>query len=274
MDILKTIIDETRDRVRSDRRTKTVESLELLPAFRAPTLSLAKAVERAPVGIVAEIKKASPSQGTIQSDFDVSKIARSYRSAGAAAISILTEPNHFAGSIDHLATVRMVVDLPILRKDFVIDPYQIVEARAWGADAVLLIAAALERRQLSELQSAARELDMECLVEVHDVSELDKVDFDQTSLLGINNRNLKTFEVDIRQTKLIADLVPTGTTIMSESGLESGSEIADMIRRGIDGFLIGTSLMKTHDPGEALSKLLGQTEKSLRSPQPLRRVAI
>jgi indole-3-glycerol phosphate synthase len=168
----------------------------------------------------------------------------------------------------------MVVDLPLLRKDFVIDPYQIVEARAWGADAVLLIAAALERRQLSELQSAARELDMECLVEVHEVTELDRIDFDQTGLLGINNRNLKTLEVDVRQTRLIADLVPTGTTIISESGLQSGSEIADLIRRGIDGFLVGTSLMKAHDPGEALNRLLAQTQKSLLSPQPLRRVAV
>jgi indole-3-glycerol phosphate synthase len=274
MDILKTIIDETRERVRSDQRTKTVESLELLPAFRAPTLSLTNAVEKAPIGIIAELKKASPSQGTIQPDFDVSKIACSYRSAGAAAISILTEPNHFKGSIDHLASVRMVVDLPILRKDFVIDPYQIVEARAWGADAVLLIAAALESRQLAELQSAAAELDMECLVEVHEISELDKIDLDRTRLLGINNRNLKTLEVDIRTTKLIADLVPTGTTIVSESGLQSGDEVADLIRRGIDGFLVGTSLMKRHDPGEALSRLLSQTQKSLRSPQKLRRVAV
>ena len=168
----------------------------------------------------------------------------------------------------------MVIDLPILRKDFVIDPYQVVESRAWGADAILLIAAALDAPQLAELQSAAAELDMECLGEVHDASELDMIDFDRTTLLGINNRNLKTLEVDIRQTAQIADLVPTETTIVSESGLRSGLDIADMIRRGIDGFLIGTSLMKSRDPGNALNRLLKQTQKALETPRPLRKVAI
>lgn len=274
MDILERIIKETKARVKSGRRTATIEALKLLPAFRAPTLSLRKSLTNRRLAVIAEVKKASPSRGVIQPDFDVTRIARSYRAAGATALSVLTEPEHFMGSLDHLAAVRMVVDLPILRKDFIVDPYQIIESRAWGADAVLLIAAVLERNQISELISAAEELDMECLIEVHNASELDKLDFTQVKLLGINNRDLKTFKVDTRRTESIVDLVPTETTIVSESGLRSGAEMFDLSRRGVDGFLIGTALMRARDPGEALARLLSEADTLMRSPSPLRRVAI
>ncbi|MFV1980193.1 MAG: indole-3-glycerol phosphate synthase TrpC [Rhodothermia bacterium] len=274
MDILQTIIEETKQRVELARVTAPVGALELLPAFRAPTLSLRQSVDRRRTGIIAEIKKASPSQGLIRQDYEVADIARAYRTAGAAAISILTEPNHFRGSLQDLQTVRMVVDLPVLRKDFVVDPYQIVEARAWGADAVLLIAAALDRGQLGELMSTARELGLECLVEVHNPSELDKLDFDAVRLLGVNNRNLKTFCVDIGQTSAVVDLVPTGITVISESGLQSASEIVQLKRRGVGGFLIGTTFMRTRNPGQTLQILLTEVDKLMRSPQKLTRVAV
>ncbi len=274
MDILKTIIKETKQRVELARITAPVGALELLPAFRAPTLSLRQSVKRQRTGIIAEIKKASPSQGLIRPDFEVADIARAYRTAGAAAISIVTEPNHFQGSLQDLQTVRMVVDLPVLRKDFMVDPYQIVEARAWGADAVLLIAAALDRAQLGELTSTARELGLECLVEVHDPSELDKLDFDAVNLLGVNNRNLKTFQVDVRQTSTVVDLVPTGITVISESGLQSASEIVQLKGRGVGGFLIGTAFMRARNPGQALQTLLSEIDTLIQSPQKLRKVAV
>ena len=270
MDILKTIIQETIERVNRSNVSAPVGSLELLPAFRAPTLSLRSCLDARRMGVIAEIKRASPSRGVIRQDFDVPAIARSFRAAGATAISVLTEPNHFEGSLADLATVRMVVDLPILRKDFVVDPYQLVEARAWGADAVLLIAAALDREQIAELMSTADELRLECLVEVHDPVELDKLDFDRVKLLGVNNRDLKTLRVDIRQTTNVLDLVPTDVTVISESGIRTAAEIVELSRRGAAGFLIGTALMKSRDPGDALRALIDQSETMMRSPRPLR----
>lgn len=274
MNILDTIIQETKKRVSAARLTTPEGALELLPAFRAPTLSLAESLKRKRIGVIAELKKASPSAGLIRRDYDVSSIARQYRIAGAAAVSVLTEPNHFQGSLDHLGRVRMVVDLPILRKDFVVDPYQIIEARAWGADAVLLIAAALERDQLAELMSAAEQAGLECLVEVHDPYELDRVDLDRVKLLGVNNRDLKTFEVDIRQTANVLDLVPTNVTVVSESGLKSASDIVSLSRRGAGGFLIGTRFMEIREPGTALRSLLVESEALLDAPAPLRRIAV
>jgi indole-3-glycerol phosphate synthase len=275
MDILHTIIEETKLRVQTAREETSVGKLELMPAFRAPTLSLRQCIERKRTGVIAEIKRASPSKGAIRSDYDVSSIARGYRAAGAAAISVLTEPNHFKGSLSDLHSARMVVDVPILRKDFIIDSYQIVESRAWGADAVLLIAAGLDRNQIADLMSTAKALDMECLVEVHNPSELDKLDMDSVEILGVNNRDLKTFHVDIRQTTSVLDLVPTGTTVISESGLQLASELVDLSRRGVGGFLIGTAFMEKRDPGEALSSLLAETDALTRSPQKkLRKLAV
>jgi len=272
MDILKTILEETGERVQRAKATATVAMLESLPAFSAPTLSLARALRARPVSVIGEVKRASPSRGLIRSDFDVASIGRAYRRGGAAAVSVLTEPNHFKGSLLHLSEVRRFVDLPVLRKDFVIDPYQLVEARAFGADAALLIAAVLEKSQLRELLDAASELALECLVEVHNANELEKLDLDRVQLLGINNRNLTTFEVDVNQTARLLPMLPSHLTIVSESGLESGLQLASLRNAGVHGFLIGEALMRERDVENTLRTLVGEAEGLLNSRTKLRLV--
>lgn len=272
MDILKTILGETEERVKRSKVTATVAMLESLPAFSAPTLSLAKALRARPVAVIGEVKKASPSRGLIRSDFDVASIGRAYRRGGAAAVSVLTEPNHFKGSLLHLSEVRRFVDLPILRKDFILDAYQLIEARAFGADAALLIAAALEKSQLHDLLDAATELGLESLVEVHNEDELEKLDLDRISLLGINNRDLTTFEVDVTQTSRLLPQLPDHVTVVSESGLYSGSQLAALSSLGVRGFLIGEALMKERDVEQTLRRLVEQAQGLLRKRAQLRLV--
>ncbi|HUF08661.1 MAG TPA: indole-3-glycerol phosphate synthase TrpC [Rhodothermales bacterium] len=263
MDILKDILRETELRVQQAKATATVVMLESLPAFSAPTLSLEHALRSKPVSVIGEVKKASPSRGLIRADFDVSTISRGYRRGGAAAVSVLTEPNHFKGSLMHLAEVRRFVDLPVLRKDFIVDPYQLIEARAFGADATLLIAAALERDRLHDLLDAASELGLECLVEVHSAAELSELDLDRVRLLGINNRDLTTFEVDVTLTARLLPQLPAHLTVVSESGLHSGDQLAQLCSLGVHGFLIGEALMKEHDVERTLRSLLAQAAEML-----------
>lgn len=272
MDILKTILEETGERVERAKTTATVTMLESLPAFSAPTLSLSEALRARAISIIGEVKKASPSRGLIRADFDVASIGSSYRRGGAAAVSVLTEPNHFRGSLLHLAEVRRFVDLPVLRKDFVIDPYQLVEARAFGADAVLLIAAALEKTRLHDLLDAATGLGLECLVEVHNARELEKLDLDRVALLGINNRDLTSFEVDINQTARLLPMLPPHLTVVSESGLDSGVQLASLRNAGVHGFLIGEALMRRRDVEHTLRTLVTEAEGLLSSRTKLRLV--
>ncbi|MGA7303685.1 MAG: indole-3-glycerol phosphate synthase TrpC [Rhodothermales bacterium] len=272
MDILKTILSETDERVQRAKATATVAMLESLPAFSAPTLSLEKALRARPVSIIGEVKKASPSRGLIRADFDVPSIGRGYRRGGAAAVSVLTEPNHFKGSLLHLSELRRFVDLPILRKDFIIDAYQLVEARAFGADAALLIAAALEKTQLHELLDAASELGLECLVEVHNAGELEKLDIDRIHLLGINNRDLTTFEVDVNQTARLLPQLPAHVTVVSESGFNSADQLASLCDAGVHGFLIGEALMRQRDVEHTLRTLVTEAQGLLSKRTKLRLV--
>ena len=263
MTILDQILADTRALVLRRKSEVPVAALEARPAFRAPTLSLAEALRRSdsaqPPAIIAEIKKASPSQGVIAEDFHPVDTARAYKKAGAAAISVLTEPTHFQGSLDVLAKVRLAADLPLLRKDFVVDAYQLVEARAYGADAVLLIAAALDPAELRDLHDAATALGLECLVEVHTADELDALDLDRVKILGVNNRDLKTFDVDVeRAPRLLAD-VPAHIVRVAESGLRDAADLAMLRRRGIDAVLIGETFMRSRQPGDALRQLRRDT---------------
>jgi indole-3-glycerol phosphate synthase len=272
MDILKTILRETDERVQRAKATATVAMMESLPAFSAPTLSLREALSAKAVSVIGEVKKASPSRGLIRSDFDVASIGRAYRRGGAAAVSVLTEPNHFKGSLLHLSEVRRFVDLPILRKDFIIDEYQLIEARAFGADAVLLIAAALDKSQLHDLLDSATELELECLVEVHNASELEQLDLDRIGLLGINNRDLTTFKVDVTQTSRLLPQLPSHMTVVSESGLHSAVQLAALSSLGVQGFLIGEALMKERDVEQTLQTLLSQAQSHLSKRTKLRLV--
>ncbi len=262
--ILDQILDDTRRLVAERKAVTPAAALERRPAFHAPTLSLARALRR-PDGpaYVAECKRASPSEGTIRAEYDPAQIARSYKQAAAAALSVLTEPAHFQGALDHLAAVRHAVDLPLLRKDFVVDAYQLVEARAYGADAVLLIAAALDPAHLGDLLDAARDLDLGVLVEVLDDAEVDALDLDRGDVLGVNSRDLKTFEVDLGRAERIFARLPERVVRVAESGIRDAEAAARLRRAGADAFLVGTHFMRQPDPGRALAALRRETAVAL-----------
>ena len=249
----------------ADRQARVpVAALEARAAFHAPTLSLSRALRR-PDGptFIAECKRASPSEGILRSEYDPAAIAQAYRIAAAAALSVLTEPTHFKGSLDHLAAVRQAVDLPLLRKDFVVDPYQLVEARAYGADAVLLIAAALDPARLHDLLEAAEALGLGVLVEVHGAGELDHIDLDRVAVLGVNSRDLRTFEVDLGQAETVFSVLPERIVRVAESGIQTAADTARLRDAGADAFLVGSAFMRAPDPGRALAALRRETAVEL-----------
>ncbi|MHB1950584.1 MAG: indole-3-glycerol phosphate synthase TrpC [Acidiferrobacteraceae bacterium] len=212
---------------------------------------------RAGAAVIGEIKKASPSKGVLRPSFDPAAIARSYEAAGAACLSVLTDIAFFDGSDEDLVAARAACHLPTLRKDFVIDPYQVFEARALGADAILLIVAALERGTLVALYALARDLGMDVLVEVHEAGELDRALALSPPLIGINNRSLKTFETDIETTLSLLPRIPQDCFLVTESGILAPDDVARLWDAGVRGFLVGEAFMKAADPGDALTALFG-----------------
>jgi len=208
------------------------------------------------VNIIAEVKKASPSRGIIQNDFHPVTIAQNYEKYGAAAISVLTETAHFQGNLHDLKSIAEKVQIPILRKDFLFDPYQLYEARANGADAVLLIAAILEKQQLNDLLALAVDLSLAALVEVHTPEELETVLESRAEIIGINNRNLKTFITDINTTIELAAAIPAGKIIVSESGIKNTADIKKLLNVGVDAFLIGETFMREKNPGDKLNEFV------------------
>ncbi|WP_019429296.1 indole-3-glycerol phosphate synthase TrpC [Limnohabitans sp. Rim47] len=205
--------------------------------------------------VIAEIKKASPSKGVLRAEFIPADIAQSYAEHGAACLSVLTDKQFFQGSVDFLKQARASCDLPVLRKDFMIDAYQVYEARAMGADAVLLIAACLDDAQMADMEAVARSLDMAVLVEVHDRAELDRALKLKTRLVGINNRNLKTFEVSLQTTLDMLPAVPADRLLITESGILSADDVKRMREARVNGFLVGEAFMRAAEPGEALAQL-------------------
>jgi len=202
--------------------------------------------------VIAEIKKASPSKGLLRADFDPAAIARGYESGGAACLSVLTDRDFFQGAHQHLAQARSACALPVLRKDFVTEPYQVYESRALGADCILLIAAALARQDMQGLEAAARALGMAVLVEVHDAAELESALTLQTPLLGINNRNLRSFHTSLQTTLDLLPRIPAGRVVVAESGISGRAEVAMLQGAGVPAFLIGEAFMRAPDPGAAL----------------------
>ena len=231
------------------------------PAPRGFVAALEANIQRGEAAVIAEIKKASPSRGVMRADFRPAEIAQAYERAAAACLSVLTDRDFFQGDDAYLQQARAATQLPVLRKDFIIDAYQIYEARALGADCILLIVAALGDAQLYEFAGLAAHLDMAVLVEVHDSDELDRALQLNTRLIGVNNRDLRSFETTLSTTLDLLDKIPHDRIVVTESGLHTPADIALMQRHGVHGFLIGEAFMVSPDPGVALADMLSQAKK-------------
>ena len=255
MNRLDPIVQATRDEVERRKRERPLAELEREANRRPEGRPFHEALARPATSVIAEHKRRSPSAGEIRDGASVTDIVRAYERGGAAALSVLTEERHFGGSLADLTEARAASDLPILRKDFTVDPYQLVEARAVGADAVLLVVGSLDRDALASLYQEARALDLDALVEVHDGEELEVALAIDADLIGINNRDLQDFSVDIAKTfDLLAD-VPAGKTVVSESGIVYREQIEELERVGVDAVLVGETLMRAADPEAACREL-------------------
>lgn len=262
-DVLTRINDDKRALVASRKAARPLSEVEAAARAANETnpprgfiRALSAAVEAGRYGLIAEIKKASPSKGLIRADFDPPALARAYREGGATCLSVLTDEPYFQGKDEYLVAARAAVDLPVLRKDFMVDPYQIAEARALGADCILIIMASLSDAQAAEIEDAAIAWGLDVLVEVHDRAELDRALLLKTPLLGVNNRNLKTLAVDIATTEELAANVPADRMLVAESGLYSPADLARMAKVGARCFLVGESLMRQADVTAATRALL------------------
>lgn len=256
MNILETILENKRIELVHSKNVLPIDRLKEMPGYKKKCYSLKKALDASIPAIIAEIKKASPSKGIICKEFNHRSIAREYTDAGAAAISVLTDKVFFQGDICFISDIRTDVSIPILRKDFIIDSYQLAEAKAFGADAVLLIAAALGKNQLRELYDEAYATGLESLVEVHNEKELESLDLSRVKIVGINNRNLEDFSVDLDISVRLAAMIPPGITIVSESGISMREDIEILLENGIQAVLVGEGLMRSANPGEALRAIL------------------
>lgn len=258
-DILEKILVRKREEVAERRALMTLADLAARAADGPPVRGFAAALERriaaGDPAVIAEVKKASPSRGVIRADFQPADIARSYEQGGAACLSVLTDRDFFQGADEYLVAARASCSLPVLRKDFIIDPYQVYEARVLGADCVLLIVAALDDGQLAELAGLSLDLGMDVLVEVHDRDELERAIQVPAPLLGINNRSLRSFEVSLDTTLSLRDVVPGDRRLVTESGIHTRADVERMRGAGVDAFLVGEAFMREPDPGAALRRL-------------------
>jgi indole-3-glycerol phosphate synthase len=257
-DLLGAIVAATRTRVASARAREAASSLERRALSKRPDGSafVEALMRRDRINVIAECKRRSPSRGVLRAAYDPVEIARDYERAGAAAISVLTEPSFFDGGLDHLETVRAAVSVPVLRKDFIIDEYQLLEARAAGANAALLIVAALDDAELTRLSTTTDQLGLAALVEVHNREECERALAVGARLIGVNNRNLRTLEVDLKASEAIAAILPTDIVAISESGLRSPDDLRRLRSLGYRAFLMGERFMTEPRPGDALSQLL------------------
>jgi indole-3-glycerol phosphate synthase len=258
--VLERIVEDTRGEIDRRRESVPLARLEEVIAQRPEGRPFEEALLRPGISVIAEHKRRSPSVGTIREGATVEDIVGAYQRGGATALSILTEPFHFGGSLDDLRAARTATALPVLRKDFIVDPYQLYESAAAGADAILLIVAALEPDVLYELLREARGLDLDALVEVHDERELEVALDVEADVLGINNRDLADFSVDIERTYELLSDVPAGKTVVSESGFSTREQLDELERVGVDAVLIGETLMRADDVEEACRRLTGGAE--------------
>lgn len=256
MNILDKIIADKKREIMLKKSVISTTQLEASGLFEKTSLSLYKFLKQKPFGIITEHKRRSPSKAVINQSFTVEEVVKGYENAGAAAISVLTDGKYFGGSLDDLLMARAAVDIPLLRKEFIVDEYQILEAKAHGADLILLIAAVLTRTEIKQLSEFAKSLGLEVLLEVHNLEELDKSLMPSLDLIGVNNRNLKTFEVSLDTSKALASAIPDDFIKISESGISHPDAVKELLPHGFKGFLIGENFMKTENPGEAAKEFI------------------
>lgn len=262
-DILKKIIARKREEIAERSQQTSLEEMADLAkassACRGFVSAIDAKINTGRAAVIAEIKKASPSKGVIREDFRPAEIATSYERGGAACLSVLTDADFFQGSEEFLKQARSACSLPVIRKDFMIDPYQVYEARAMGADCILLIVAALSDEQLSELAALAADLNLDVLVEVHDADELQRALKLNLRLVGINNRNLRTFEVSLNATLDLLPQIPDGKIVVTESAIHTREDVALMRNHGVNAFLVGEAFMRADDPGAQLAALFSES---------------
>ena len=250
--MLEKIVALKKERVEQRKKVLSLSCLKERIARQRPPLDFASALVGDRIRLIAEVKQASPSRGVLNPNLNPTKLGKTYAEGGAAAISVLTEENYFKGSIDYLAAIREVVRLPLLRKDFIFDPYQVYESRAYGADALLLIAAILSRPQLEELLSLSHSLGLRCLVEVHKENEVERALRSKARIIGINNRDLDTFNIDINTTRRLRPLIPQTKIVVSESGIKTRSDTEKLKEWGVNAILVGETLVTA---GDVLTKM-------------------
>ncbi len=261
MNILDRIIADKKNEVALRKSLFPISYWEASPLFDRPLNRLSARLRSSHSGIIAEHKRRSPSKQTINTKLSVSEVVQGYDKAGACGLSILTDHKYFGGSLEDLNLARATTTLPLLRKEFIVDEYQLIEAKAQGADLILLIAAVLSREEIQTLSTVAQKLDLEVLLEIHNQEELEKSIMPSLDLLGVNNRNLKTFEVSLETSRALAPLIPDEFVKVSESGLSDIQSIKTLQSIGYQGFLVGENFMKTTQPGSAAQEFISQLEK-------------
>jgi len=256
MDILERIVKDKYLEVKLRKQLIPVKQLESSVLFNRTSASLASALKQSTTGIIAEHKRRSPSKATINQNLNVQDVAKGYEKAGVCGMSVLTDGKYFGGSLDDLLIARASCNMPLLRKEFIIDQYQLLEAKAHGADVILLIAAILSKAEIKQFSEFAKSLDLDVLLEVHNEAELHKSIMPSIDMLGVNNRNLKTFEVSLETSKQLSSLIPDDFVKVSESGISSVEAIKELQAYNYKGFLIGENFMKTENPGTSASKFI------------------
>ena len=261
MNILEKIVADKQFEVELRKKLIPIEQLENSVLFDKTPISLVNRLKESASGIIAEHKRRSPSKSVINQDLNVFDVAKGYEKAGVCGMSVLTDGKYFGGSLDDLLTARASCKLPLLRKEFIIDPYQIIEAKAYGADVILLIAAILSKEELMAYSELAKSLELEVLLEVHNEQELKKSLHETVDMIGVNNRNLKTFEVSLETSKALSALIPDDFVKVSESGISSVAAIKELQPYGYKGFLIGENFMKTENAGESAKQFIEELNR-------------
>lgn len=261
MNILDKIVADKRKEVDLKKSLITLPQLEASVMMERTSVSLAAVLRKSNTGIIAEHKRRSPSKSVINQNLNVQDVAKGYTNAGVCGMSVLTDGKYFGGSLDDLVLARASVNIPLLRKEFIIDEYQIVEAKAYGADVILLIAAILSREEIKTLSELAKSLGLDVLLEVHNEEELQKSIMPSLDMLGVNNRNLKTFEVSLDTSKTLSEQIPEDFVKVSESGISTIGAIQELKEFGYQGFLIGENFMKTDDPGASAKEFIDELNK-------------